>query len=168
MNLYLVRHGEASPVSGTMRRDADRTLTSRGEEDVSLFGDVLARVDGGITVILTSPLVRAAQTARIIASRLPGQPAVKTTANLSPGFRAQSFLAELAAIDTAAGVVAVGHQPDLGEFLSILLTEDQSAAFELPPGAAVRISYHSSNSVHDATLHWLLTPEILHKIRHAF
>ena len=68
MNIYLVRHGEAGPSGGTVLRDADRRLTSRGEDDARLIGRVLAQAKSNVTVLLSSPLTRALQTAELIGS----------------------------------------------------------------------------------------------------
>jgi phosphohistidine phosphatase len=164
MNVYLVRHGEAAAVGGHVLRDADRPLTPRGESDIVLMAEALAKLDGRVALILASPLVRAQQTAQILAGKLHGGPPVLTTENLAPGFRPKALLAEIAASGTPAGIVAVGHQPDMGVFLSYLVADASHAAVAFSPGAAAKVAVHFSPGGRDATLHWLLTPEAVHRL----
>jgi phosphohistidine phosphatase len=161
MNIYLVRHGEAGPSGGTVLRDADRRLTSRGEDDARLIGRVLARAKSNVTVLLSSPLTRALQTAELIGSAFPGMPAVRPTENLSPGFRSRSLFDELVALGETADVVVVGHQPDLGNFIAYLMDVPAHGAVALPTGAAAKVVVGGGNPPADAHLEWLVTPSLL-------
>src|ERR1017187_8054270 len=67
MKLHLVRHGTASSVAPT---DAERELTSDGREEARIAGAALAELDVSASYILSSPLVRARQTAEIVAEAL--------------------------------------------------------------------------------------------------
>ncbi len=164
MNLYIIRHCEAASVGGNVRHDADRPLTARGEEDALLVAGALAALDGTIGLILSSPLVRALQTSRIVASHLPGAPAVTPSGNLSPGFRPKALLADLAAAPAGKGIILVGHQPDLGELIALLIADGAPASWAFPPGAAAGISYDPARGAREATMHWLLTPETLRRL----
>jgi phosphohistidine phosphatase len=161
MNLYLVRHGEAGPSGGTVLRDADRLLTPRGEEDARLVGRVLANTKSNVTTVLSSPLTRALQTAELIRSAFSGMAAVRPTENLSPGFRSRSLFDELAALGEAANVVAVGHQPDLGNFIAYLMDVPAHGAVALPTGAVAKVVVGGGNPPSEAHLDWLLTPSLL-------
>jgi phosphohistidine phosphatase len=145
MNLYLVRHGEAGPSGGSVLRDADRRLTPRGEDDARLIGRVLAQAKSNVTVLLSSPLTRALQTAELIRSAFPGVSAVRPTENLSPGFRSRSLFDELVTLGETANVVVVGHH----------------AAVALPTGAAAKVVVGGGNPPADAHLEWLVTPSLL-------
>jgi phosphohistidine phosphatase len=164
MNLYLVRHGEAAPVGGTVHRDADRLLTRRGEQDVAAIAVALAAFNGEATVILSSPLARAMQTARIIASTMKAPPEIRPTENLSPGFRPKALMAELEGLGDVSGIIAVGHQPDLGGLFAYLAAEGSYVGLSLPPGAAACLAIGASRSPQDTMLRWLLTPEMAHRI----
>ena len=165
MNLYIVRHGEAAPLGGAVTRDADRPLTPRGEEDARLMGGALTALGGNIGQILSSPLTRAVQTARLISSRLPGTPPVSTTTNLSPGFRPKALLADLAAAAGMTGLILVGHQPDLGELIAFLVGDGSGAGIAFPAGAAAKLSVTAGSPPRDAALHWLLTPEAVRRLQ---
>jgi phosphohistidine phosphatase len=161
MNLTLVRHGEAVPVGGGVPGDADRPLTPRGEEDARLLGRFLARTGGGISALLSSPLLRARQTAELIRAALPGAPAVLVTENLAPGFRSRALYDEVARFGDAGNVVCVGHQPDMGNFLAYLIDVPAHGAVAMPTGAAARVVAGEGNPPAEAQLEWVVTPALL-------
>lgn len=165
MNLYIIRHCEAAPVGGPVKRDNDRPLTARGEEDARLMGEALAALDGSIGLFLTSPVTRALQTSQIVASQIPGAAAVTPSTNLSPGFRPKALLADLAAAPAGKNIVLVGHQPDLGELIALLIADNAPAAIAFSPGAAAGLSFDPARGAREATLHWLLTPESLRRLK---
>jgi phosphohistidine phosphatase len=165
LNLYVTRHCEAAPLGGAVQRDADRPLTAGGEDDARLIAGALAALEGSFGLILSSPLERALQTSKIIASLLPGTPPVTTSGNLAPGFRPKTLLAELAQASSVKGVIIVGHQPDLGELITLLVADGSSAGIVFPPGAAAKITFDPAPGGHESGLHWLLTPETVRRLK---
>jgi phosphohistidine phosphatase len=163
MNLYIVRHGDALPVGKTIPGDAERPLSSRGEKDIAALGDVIAGEQSAGILVLASPLTRARQTAEIIAGKLDGPPGIRVSENLAPGFRPKALLSELANAGVEM-IVAVGHQPDLTTFLSYVIADQSYAGVAFPPGGVAKITMHPSRADNDAMLHWLLTPELVHRI----
>ena len=105
MRLILVRHAHASP--GTP--DDLRTLSAEGREQARELADRLAAETPEI--VLSSPLLRARETADAIA-RAAGAP-LRVDERLAPGATADTVLE--AAVDAGGTVVAVGHQPDCSE-----------------------------------------------------
>lgn len=160
MDLYLVRHAEAAPVGGPIKRDTDRSLTARGEEDAALMGRSLARIDPNIDIIVTSPLVRAVRTGEIIGGEISDHPIFHTTEHLAPGFRQRSLWEELLALSGGASIVVVGHQPDLGMFISYLIADSSRASVALSPCSIAHVKVEAMGSRREAHLRWLLTPEI--------
>lgn len=160
MILYLVRHGEALPLGSGITRDADRPLSERGETDATMLGKVLARIDPGISAVLCSPLARAVQTGTLFAAAFDPRPPVKPSDALLPGFRFGSLLQEFAGIGRDGKVVAIGHQPDLTNFMSYLVA-DAAAEIGMPPGAVARLTMHPTGTHPEAILNWLLTPELI-------
>lgn len=161
MTLYLVRHGEALPVGGGIATDSARPLSGRGEGDSAALGTLLAAEIRGDIAVLASPLVRARRTAEIIARVIPGAPEVRPTENLAPGFRVKDILGELAGV-TSENAVIVGHQPDLGNLVSHL-TAGGPVAVAFAPGGAAKITMRIPAAAGVATLHWLLTPELIRR-----
>lgn len=159
--LYIIRHGDALPLGGEARRDADRPLTSRGENDIRRGGKLLARLDKDLRRVYSSPLLRARQTAELIGAAVGGTPDVRTTENLAPGFRPALLMEELRGAGNAKSIAVVGHQPDLSIFLAYLIECEAASALALPPGTIVCVGL-SAGPAPDPTLQWLLTPELLH------
>ena len=164
MNLYLVRHGEAGNVGGTITRDAERPLTPRGEEDARLIGSALALLDGGISQILSSPLLRAMKTAQIIASCIPGNPPVISSGTLAPGLQPRSLLADLKGAAPVQGMMIVGHQPDMSELIAFLVADGSYAEIAFPPGAAAKLTLEPGADPPDARLHWLFSPDVVRRL----
>jgi phosphohistidine phosphatase len=160
MILYLMRHGEAMPLGGGIMRDVDRPLSERGEKDAAAMGRVLAHIEPGISTLLCSPVTRAVQTASLCSSAFTPALQVKPSDSLLPGFRFANLLQELAALGRDAKIAAIGHQPDLTNFMSYLVA-DAAAEIAMPPGSIARLTAHPTGTHPEATLTWLLTPELV-------
>lgn len=109
--LWLLRHGEAEP-HGT-RADAERRLTARGEEQSTIAGAALAALGCSFALCLTSPKVRALDTARLAASRLGLE--VTEHARLASSFDRDEALALAGAVDDGERILVVGHEPDFSQ-----------------------------------------------------
>jgi len=157
MMLYLVRHAEALPVGGAVTRDAERVLSPAGMETAEFMGKVLARLDPTVGTVCTSPLQRAVQTAEAFAGQFARSPEVRPTESLAPAFAPQALLDELLALSRGAPVVAVGHQPDMTNFLSWLIA-GAHADVAMPTGAVACVTTAADGSA--AVLRWLLTPAL--------
>ncbi len=107
MQLYLVRHADATPGDP----DELRTLSDEGREQARTLGEQLKA--GGVQpdVVLTSPLLRARETAEALA-RATGSRA-ETDERLAPGATADGVREAVAG--RGERVVVVGHQPDCGQ-----------------------------------------------------
>lgn len=135
--LWLLRHGEAEP-HGT-RPDHDRRLTERGIEQARNAGVVLASLGVEFAAALTSPKVRAAETARLAVAAWGGEPEVYEP--LAAGFDARDALDALAAYASGsddARLLVVGHEPDFSTTVGQLT----GARVDLKKGgvAAVRLA----------------------------
>lgn len=115
MKLLLVRHGEAVDAAEA-RTDQDRWLTDAGRRTVTTVGELLSRMELRYSVIYTSPLVRAVQTAEILAATQPGFDGpvrIHRALSTEEGTTAQA----LSPIDAASPedvFVMVGHMPKVG------------------------------------------------------
>lgn len=109
MRLYVMRHGPAEDESST-GRDADRVLTPAGRDRVRDVARLLASAKEVPTTLLTSPLVRALQTAEIVASVTDKTLTVRR--ELAPGKQPRDLIAEFVDSESAR-VMIVGHEPDL-------------------------------------------------------
>jgi phosphohistidine phosphatase len=128
VRLFLVRHAHAAP--GTP--DDLRALSAEGREQARALGQRLAAEGPG--VVLSSPLLRARETADAIARA--SEAPLRVDERLAPGATADSLL-EAAAAGGSETVVAVGHQPDCSE-IAMALTGGRDPGF--PPAGFVELA----------------------------
>src|SRR5262245_15486247 len=115
MTIYLVRHGEARPDPD----DASRVLSERGRGEVERVARLVAALRPPVAEIRHSGLVRARQTAEILAAALGPSRGVRAAEGLAPGDEPAVAAAECEA--ATEPVVLVGHMPHLGRLVSRLL-----------------------------------------------
>ncbi len=161
--IYLVRHGIAEADSPT--GDADRRLTPDGARKLRRAALGLKRLRIVPDVVLTSPLRRAEETATLLANLLTPGLEVTVYPPLAPGNLPAEVLNGLRAYRQARRVVLVGHQPDLGQLASHLLTGSVSATplpFKKGAVAAIAVAQLPPRSA--GVLEWFLTPKQLRLI----
>jgi phosphohistidine phosphatase len=152
MKLYLVRHAEAIERSATMP-DASRYLTTKGR---LAFRKIARRVrKAGIApgVIFTSPLLRAVQTAEILAVCTKHEGPVVVAGELSPGFDLRGLRSLLMGAGFPEEAAFVGHEPDLGLLAAALM--DMPEAFPLRKGAVLALEADGSARKGTAKFLWL-------------
>ncbi len=141
MNLYLVRHSLAENISIDIK-DFDRKLTEEGKSLINKASSSWKNYIEKVDVILTSPLIRAVQTADIISSNLQTNAGVIKDNNLGTGSRTADLIELLNSLEYK-NVLVVGHQPDLSIHLNnFCCTGSISIAF--PPAALIKIEFDNS------------------------
>src|SRR5581483_8284155 len=120
MEIYILRHGIAVE-RGTpgYKKDSDRPLTSEGEDKMHQIADAMRGLDLKFDLILSSPFTRAEQTANIVAGELDEE--VTFTKYLEPGGNALELIGEIND-EKPQRVLIVGHEPDLSELISVLIS----------------------------------------------
>jgi phosphohistidine phosphatase len=160
IELYLVRHAIAAERGPKYPDDRLRPLTPGGSKRFAASVSGLIEMDVAIDFVLTSPLVRARDTAMLLAAGLKPKPAVSETEALAPGGRPQAINE---AIKTHAKkyrrLALVGHEPDLGELAARLL--GARGAVEFKKGGVCLIECDGATPTGPGTLRWLLTPKAL-------
>ena len=156
MNLYVVRHADAVSLGGEVRSDFDRGLTERGRADATMMARALAQIDIDIRAIITSPLMRAVETGEIFGRELKRE--AETSRRLEPGFSPKLLTEEIVSLSTGAGVVAIGHQPDMSMFISYLISPAHAATVAMETCAIACVHLQSTAQ---GQLRWLLTPEVV-------
>lgn len=137
MKLYIMRHGPAEDFSAT-GRDADRALTPAGRDRVRDVARALVEADEAPNVILTSPLVRARETAEIVAATTKLEArggTLETARDLAPGADGPSLVRALIR-DHRKRAMIVGHEPDL----SALVYKLTAVQVEMLKGMVVGIA----------------------------
>ncbi len=121
MILYFLRHGLAEERQTWRGRDSDRPLTPAGKKKLASLVEALAKLDLGIDLILTSPYLRAFQTAEIVAAGLGKPVELVQEARLSPGFEALLLEEILREHPENKAILFVGHEPDFSQVVSALI-----------------------------------------------
>jgi len=166
MELLIVRHAIACPPDAKLwADDSGRPLTAEGVRRARQAAAGVKRMARRPAVVLTSPLVRARDTARIFSQVARWPQAVECDA-LVPQGPLEEVLEALRRHGGKAGRIAVvGHQPHLGRLLAYCLRGDARAeAFELKKSAVACLQFEGPPSAHRGLLEWSLPPRILRKL----
>lgn len=118
MELYLLRHGEAVEQGYS---DFDRPLTPLGETRVRMVGHSLVAMGLRPDKVLTSPLVRAKQTAALVVEESKSTVEIVETSNLIVGTDPMLLVDELNREPEESSILLVGHEPFLGMLISLLV-----------------------------------------------
>jgi phosphohistidine phosphatase len=161
--LYILRHGIAQPRKEG-RPDAGRTLTREGRAKLSLVLGRARQAKVAPSVILTSPFVRAVQTAEMAAEALAPKARIIHTDALIPGSSPSAVYDEIRKYQTKGPVLIAGHEPLLGETLSFLAGVDHGIV-DLKKGALACLDLDSKQKAPRAVLLWLMTPKICRNSR---
>ena len=165
MDVYLVRHAIAHERSrARWPKDSLRPLTPAGKRKFRKAARGLARLLPKSVLVLTSPYVRARDTAAILTDVLELRGAVEA-AELASSKPARAAFGLLRKHRTAA-VVLVGHEPNLGNFLSQALAgERASLEIAFRKGGAACVAFAGNIVPGKATLTWLMPPGALRRLR---
>ena len=163
IELYLIRHGVAADRGDEWPDDAKRPLTPEGIEKLRKSAQGLERLGVTFDVMLTSPLVRARQTADVIAAELDPHPHIAHIDSLAPGGSFQAVMADVEKQGRRTRIALVGHEPGLGELAARLIGTRH--ALEFKKGAVCRIDVDRVPPSASGDLRWLLTPKILRRLR---
>lgn len=159
MILYIVRHAIAATVSPE-GDDSQRPLTDQGRRKMYRIAQGLKSMGESIDMILTSPYLRATQTARVLARRLE---VAKDHILVAEALAPAGDVADLVTLvkEKCLGVenvALVGHEPDLSQLIALLISGDPSLAITLKKGGICRLSVETLQASRCATLDWLLMP----------
>ena len=161
--LYLIRHALAEERGDAWPDDAKRPLSERGIDRMRKTARGLARLDVWIDVVLTSPLVRARQTADLVASAFDPRPPIITIDSLAPDGSYPSLVADLEKHARKTHVALVGHEPAIGELAARLIGSRHS--FEFKKGAVCRIDVEEIPPAGPGDLRWMMPPRMLASIK---
>src|SRR6266550_5652169 len=162
MELLVIRHGSAED-AGPGVEDSARALTKAGRKEMKDVSAGLATLVESVDVIAASPLVRAQQTAEIVA-RAYDDLSVQTLEALSPGSDPAAIVEWLRQQSSAEVVAVVGHEPDLGTLVTWLMTEAGNSRIAFSKGGAALLEFPSRVAAGSATLEWLLTRSQLRRL----
>jgi phosphohistidine phosphatase len=160
MDFYFLRHGSAVDL-GTpgFERDAERPLVPKGERRLRAAAAAMRKMGLSFDTILSSPFIRARQTAEIVAGELKWKKPIKFSDNLVPGGNSRTLIYALNELKPALeNVLLVGHEPNLSRLIGLLVSGNMDAAIEMKKGGLCKLEVAELHYGQCAKLAWLLTP----------
>ena len=164
MELVFLRHGLAVDREEWKGEDEARPLTAEGVERTKEVVRGLRALKVCPDVILSSPLLRARQTAEIAKKGLSSGAKVELADELTPSAAPDGLIARLADLTEKPVVLCVGHEPHLSTTISAMVSGKTAASFEVKKAGACCIRFTGIPKAGAGTLLWLLPPKILRLI----
>lgn len=160
MNCYFLRHGIAVEPDEWTGRDFDRPLTHEGIERMKCEARAIADLSLKLDVIVTSPLLRARQTAEILADRLKLRDEIVEDKRLAEGFNARRLSEILGEHDKAEAIMLVGHEPTMSAAIGRSIGD---ASIELKKAALAGVVLSDASAARGKLI-FLIPPKVLSKL----
>jgi phosphohistidine phosphatase len=157
VQLYLLRHADAGDPEAWHKADAERPLSEKGRRQAERLGAFLATNGFAPDAIVSSPKVRAAETAELLAGPIGRRPVTLDPA-LAGGLSIEDLDPILARVGDPTRVVLVGHDPDFSELLAELCG---ASSVPMRKGALARVDIVRPVRAGEGTLRWLIPPDVL-------
>ena len=167
MDLYVLRHAIAVERGAPgFKDDSQRPLTENGAQKMRRVAEGMLTLKVSFDVILSSPFVRAKQTAEIVADVFRVNKKLEFTPHLEVGGDPKKLIG---LIDQKHGsdssILLVGHEPYLSSFISMLIAGTDSLSITMKKGGLCKLRATELRYGRCAVLEWLLTPGQLTRIR---
>lgn len=167
MELYVLRHAVAIE-RGTRgyEDDSKRPLTDKGARKMKRIARGMFTLDPSLDVILSSPFLRAKQTAEIVAAYLDAWEKLAFTPHLKVGGNPEKLIQSInEQYGSDAGIMLVGHEPYLSSLISMLIAGRTDAAIAMKKGGLCKLGVSKLCYGQCASLEWLVTPRQLTLLR---
>ena len=166
MNLFILRHGIASDPGedGLSKdlKDTDRPLSAKGKQRMWRLTEAMRTMELTFDVVVSSPLLRARQTAQIVTEALELRRKLVLTDQLAPAGNPKLLIEQITAQSPRAkNILLVGHEPYLSELIALLISGGTMALIDLRKGGLAKLEVEKLRFGRCATLAWLLTPKQL-------
>jgi phosphohistidine phosphatase len=163
MIVYILRHAIAVQRGTAGYPNDDRPLTDDGKDKMEKAAKGIAEIVDDVDAILTSPLIRAHDTARIAARALGAEQKIEVCKELLPGGSLKGLLAFLSKFKALNSIMLVGHEPDLGYVASALLGSEKPVV-EFKKGALCAVEVSTLPPRSSGKLIWHLQPKHLRSL----
>lgn len=170
MLFYIIRHAIAEPLGEANDfSDERRTLTPAGRDRMQRIAKGLKRLSVEFDLVLTSPLLRAVETAEILVTEMgASRDLIKRTDALAPGASFAPLFEEIRRYPELESLAVIGHQPGLGDLVSLLVVGQPGAlALDLKKGSVCLVKIERTIPVFRGKMAWLLAPKQLRLIAKA-
>jgi phosphohistidine phosphatase len=160
MNLYLLRHGLAVEPGTPGYNDSERPLIPKGRRKLEKIGDAMAAMKLEFDLVLSSPYLRARQTAEIVVGALKLHKVPEFSECLTPSGSIHKLVEVLTHRKPAPEeVLLVGHEPYLSETIALLVSGETGFGVVMKKGGLCKVSAESLRASRCGRLEWLLTPK---------
>ena len=160
MDLYILRHGKAEPYGQRYPSDNIRPLSPKGKRRTKLSTKGMKATNVSVDLIVSSPLLRARQTAEIVHDGLGIAEPIEFSDTLASG-NVRAILSTVDARSSLSGLMLVGHEPTLSELISTMASGSYHTAFNLKPGGMCKLNVAAIRYGQCATIEWFVTPKQL-------
>jgi phosphohistidine phosphatase len=168
MNLYLMRHANAGVPRENPLLDAKRGLIKDGKQQCMLMAGVLTGLKAQIDVIIASPLKRALQSAQFVGTEIGFESKILTSPALAPDGDYASFQQLIAQYTDREGVLVVGHNPNLHQFIARLINGNGNGHAPVAGNGTIRLRKGAIARIdlarRPAQLQWLIDPRLARTI----
>ena len=162
--LYIMRHGIAVVRGSHFEDDSKRPLTPAGKKKVKEIANGLQRLGVVVDWVVSSPLVRAVETAEIVAECLAPNVPIDFCDALRPGGSAEALITFLARQPNRKRVLVAGHEPDLSLLAARLIGAGRQANLAFKKGGCCLVEFDQMPPKSPAQLIWWATPRLLRKV----
>ncbi len=162
MELYLLRHAIAVEREDFSGEDSERPLTPDGKKKMRRIAKGIRALRLNYGVVLSSPYLRAQQTAKILVAQSGERRRLRLTDALRPCGDQRILINEIAALDGhGKSIVLVGHEPSLSALAAMLIFGKPGAGLMLKKGGLCKLTIERLHFGRCAEMEWLLTPRQL-------
>jgi phosphohistidine phosphatase len=162
MNLFFLRHAIAADPGALAASDAERPLTPEGRKKMKNIARGMKALELSFNLILSSPYVRARETAEIVAKELGLERVLEFSPQLAVGGDSAALIAGIAERGKElSDVLLVGHEPQLSRLISHLLSGNSGLPITMKKGGLCKLDVPRLRYARGASLEWLLTPSQL-------
>jgi len=162
MDLLVLRHGEAGKRS-PLPNDSKRTLTAEGRQEIVNLSNGLKSLEIKLDYVLSSPLLRAKDTAEIVAKSFKYKGKIQELNSLKPEGSRLEFYSDLSKLKQNSVVLVVGHEPYLSQMIGEAISQSE-CRINLKKAGLARIRVLATLPKLRGELRWLLTPKLLKKL----
>ena len=165
MDIYILRHGKAEDHIQTISGDQKRKLTDQGKKEVELVAKGIKNLSIEVDYIISSPLIRAKQTADIALKIIKSKRKSLLVWNeLKPESGVDSTIKKLKIMKPASSILLVGHEPHLSTLTSKIISGSEDTNIILKKGGLVHLRCSTLRSEFEGSLRSLMTPRQIKKL----
>lgn len=159
LELYIIRHGLAGKRLQDETDDEARPLKKKGKERMKGIAKGLKDLGICFDRVLTSPLIRAKESAEIVHACCSDAKEVTVTNLLKPGSTYNNLIRFLNKLKKSKRVAIVGHEPFLSDFASYCLSKSKSSFINFKKGGVLMLEIDGAIEPGRCTLSWLMEPQ---------